>query len=239
MSKPIPHNGHEHEFEPQFGLPEPLPKAERILWQGSPEWRVVALRVFHARKLAWYFALILAVRAGLLLAQGESVAATTIDLLRLLPLPIIAIGILTAMAWLSARTTVYTITDKRVVMRVGIVLTLTFNLPLPTLRNADLHRDRDGSGDIALQIPEGDHIAYLHLWPHVRPWNLRHPQPMLRCVPDSAWVAKILVTAWSAASGARAIGSAAAAQDAAPALPTSEPVSRDVDHGAANAQPAH
>ena len=42
------------------------------------------------------------------------------------------------MAWLSARNTVYTITDRRVVMRIGIVLTLTFNLPFKRIAAAGL-----------------------------------------------------------------------------------------------------
>ena len=65
------YNGHEHELEPQFGLPEPLPASERILWQASPQWRGVALRVFHVRKLAVYFALILALRGALLVSDEQ------------------------------------------------------------------------------------------------------------------------------------------------------------------------
>ena len=33
----IQSNGHEHELEPQYGLPERLPATEKILWQGSPD----------------------------------------------------------------------------------------------------------------------------------------------------------------------------------------------------------
>ena len=51
---------HEHEFEPQHGLPERLPANEHILWQGSPDVGAMARRVFHLRKVAFYFALLLA-----------------------------------------------------------------------------------------------------------------------------------------------------------------------------------
>jgi hypothetical protein len=51
-------------------------------------------------------------------------------------------GIAGRLAWLSARTTVYTITDKRVVMRIGIVLSLTFNLPLRQIESAGLKLHR-------------------------------------------------------------------------------------------------
>ena len=53
------HNGHEHEFEPEYGLPEKLAQDERILWQGSPQTGLVFRHVFHARGLAIYFLLIL------------------------------------------------------------------------------------------------------------------------------------------------------------------------------------
>jgi hypothetical protein len=32
----------------------------------------------------------------------------------------------------------------------------------------------------------GKRIAYLHLWPHARPWQLKRPQPLLRALPDAA-----------------------------------------------------
>lgn len=197
----VQNHGHEHELEPQHGLPEELPADERILWQGSPDWQSLAIRAFHVRKLAIYFALILLLRALLLFDDGLAAAEVAADLGLLLPLPLIALGILATLAWLSARTTVYTVTDRRVVMRIGIVLTLTFNLPLRVLRNADLHVAADGTADIALQLPPGDRIAWLHLWPHARAWHVRHPQPMLRSVPDGRAVAAILAGAWSAATG--------------------------------------
>ena len=35
---------HEHEFEPQYGLPERLPQGESILWQASQTWRPLPAR---------------------------------------------------------------------------------------------------------------------------------------------------------------------------------------------------
>jgi hypothetical protein len=48
------HSSPEHEFEAQLGLPEKLPKGESILWQGAPDFKAVALRVFHMRALLIY-----------------------------------------------------------------------------------------------------------------------------------------------------------------------------------------
>ena len=60
-------------------------------------------------------------------------------------------------------------------MRIGIVLTVTFNLPLSRIERAGLHPTPDGSGDIALTLERGTRIAWLHLWPHARPWQRGAP----------------------------------------------------------------
>ncbi len=205
----------EHEFEAEHGLPEPLPPGERLLWQGAPDWRVLAREAFHLRTLALYFAVILGLRAATVLAQGSGALAALEAVVWLLPPVGGALGMVALLAWLSARTAAYTVTDRRVVMRVGIVLSLSFNLPYRAIEAAALHAGPRGSGDIALTLGGGDRIAWLHLWPHARPWRLRQPEPMLRCVPDAARVAGLLAAAWSAARGVEL-----AAMDAASDAPS-------------------
>ena len=148
----IESHGHEHELEPQYGLPERLPAGENILWQGSPEFKAMALRVFHLRKVALYFAALLLLRASLVMADGGSGVDALFALAWPLPLALSALAALTALAWMTARTAVYTLTDKRVVMRIGIVLTLTFNIPLRTLKSAGLRRGADNIGDIVIEL---------------------------------------------------------------------------------------
>ena len=193
----IESHGHEHELEPQYGLPERLPAGEKLLWQGSPDFKAIALRVFHLRKVALYFALLLLLRAVLVVADGGSGLDALFALAWPVPLALTALAALTSLAWMTARTAVYTLTDKRVVMRIGIVLTLTFNIPLRSLRSAALREGQDAIGDIVIQLAGPDHIAFLHLWPHVRPWHVARPEPMLRAVIDAPRVAALLVQAWS------------------------------------------
>ena len=191
---------HEHEFEPEYGLPEPLPAGEHVLWQGSPQWRVMARRLFHVRKLTLYFAIILLARSVTVLSGGGTTAEALTAAAWLLAPVLLALGMVMLMAWMSARTTVYTITDQRVVMRIGIVLSLTFNLPFKSIASASLRRYGGGIGDIPLLLAAKEKIAYVHLWPHARPWRLAKPEPMLCCVSDSEHVAQILVQAWAAAT---------------------------------------
>jgi len=197
----IQSNGHEHELEPQYGLPERLPATEKILWQGSPDARALARSAFHLRKLALYFAVLVALQAANVAADGASMADVLLALVW--PAGLSALGLLGVwtLAWLTARTAVYTVTDRRVVMRIGIVLTLTFNLPLRTIESAAMRRGSGGHGDIVLALKGPDHIAWLHLWPHARPWHLTRTQPMLRALPQVADVAALLQRAWSAQTG--------------------------------------
>ena len=218
----IESHGHEHEFEPQYGLPERLPAGERILWQGSPDFMTLARRVFQLRKLALYFALLMAYMVAPALWQGASPLVALASLKWLAPLAALGLGSVALLAWLTARTTVYTLTDKRVVMRVGIVLTVTFNLPLTSLAAAGLRRHQGGFGDITLALTGRDRIAWLQLWPSVRPWRFNRPEPMLRGVANAQAVAQQVTQAWTAATG-----SAAHAAVPAATLPTT---SEDVLH---------
>lgn len=188
----------EHEFEPVHGLPDRLPPGEQMLWQGTPDWRRLAVQAFHLRKLAIYFGLMIAWRFIDVLAEGGGVLQAAASLLWPVPLAAAGLGLLALLAWLSARTTVYTLTNKRVVMRVGIVLTVTFNLPLSRLDGAALRERREGGGDITLRLLPPQRIAYLNLWPHARPWALARPEPMLRALPDAHAAARLLAGALSA-----------------------------------------
>jgi hypothetical protein len=211
----IESHGLEHELEPQLGLPERLPAGEHILWQGAPDFRALALRVFHVRKVALYFAALLAWRAGSLLSDGANLSATLIGLAGPVLIASMGVAALLALAWMTARTTVYTLTNKRVVMRIGIVLTLAFNVPLRVVASAALRSGKRGAaGDIVMSLAGQDHMAWLHLWPHVRPWHLKRPQPMLRALPDASRVAQLLSQAWALETGIAAQPAAASTPEA-------------------------
>ncbi len=192
----------EHEFEAAHGLPESLPQGEHILWQGSPDWRTLAIEAFHLRKLAIYFAVILGLRGANVLFEGGTAWAALESVLWLTPLVIAALAMFAAIAWLTARTSVYTITNRRLVMRVGIVLSVTFNIPFLLIQSAGLRSLRNGAGDIPISLASTDQIAYFQLWPHARPWRLKRTEPMLRAVPAAANVAALLAQALVAAAEA-------------------------------------
>lgn len=214
-----PNNGHEHEFEPEFGLPESLPSGEAILWQGTPDFHDMAIRVFHLRKAVLYFVVLLAARAVQLWLSDVGLISTFMSMLLPIFLATVALAAVVTLAWLSARTTVYTLTDQRVVMRVGIVLTLTFNLPFKHISAAALQVTGKGFGDIPLSLAGNTRIAWIHLWPHARSWHLARPEPMLRCVPDAAVLAAQLSNAWVQATGKNEALAQPAVQVSVPSAP--------------------
>ena len=198
---------HEHEWEAAPGLPEPLPRGEKILWQGAPHWYALAVHAFHVRKLAIYFALMMAWQLISLAHDGADVVQLVLSLSKSLTLALTALCLLGMAAWWSASTTMYTLTDKRLVMRVGIVLSLTFNFPLRCIRSAHIRDLGHDQADIALELPPGDRIGWFHLWPHQRAWHLRHPQPTLRCVNDAQRVGELLQRTWAQAQNKTATAS--------------------------------
>lgn len=182
----------EHEYEPIPGLPEELPSDEHIVWQGEPDWRNLARRAFHLRKVALYFALLL---SWLLVSQwrdGASVATMTTAASWTVSLAAAALVILGLLAWAQARSAMYTLTNRRLVMRFGVALPMMINLPLSKLQAADLVNHGGSQGDIALSLLPGERASYWALWPHVRPWHFSSPQPMLRGIADAETVAQLL-----------------------------------------------
>lgn len=182
----------EHDYEPVPGLPADLPEGESILWQGAPHWRALAIRAMHIRLFAIYFAILVVWGVVGGVSDGETVRAIAVSALRLTGLGCVAIGLLTGYAWLAARSTMYTITTRRVVMRFGIALPVTIQIAYKMIDAAGVSTGANGAGDIALTLRQDQRVAYLVLWPHARPFRMKRSEPAFRGIQDAAAVAKIL-----------------------------------------------
>jgi cytochrome b561 len=176
----------EYDHEPVRGLPEVLPQDEQILWQDSPDWRAMAANALHLRLAAVYFGGI----ALWGLMRGDMNTAIGVSVLGLF---VIAMSLL--FLWGVARTTVYTLTNRRIVLRIGVALNKCINLPLAEIESANLKALGGGHGSIVLALKGMPRIGYVMLWPHVRSLRFVRPQPMLRAVPDAAAVAALLFRA--------------------------------------------
>lgn len=187
-----------HDDEPVKGLPAPLPVGETLLWQGAPETRALAMRAYGVRAVLIYFACVLALRVAEA-STGEF--AGWAGVLPTIALAAIAVAILAGLAWLNARETLYTLTDQRLVLRFGVALPMTVNIPLGKIEAADLRQHRDGTGDIAFRLTRPERVSWLVFWPHVRPWHWGQPQPCLRGVREPERIAALLRQAVAADTG--------------------------------------
>lgn len=181
-------------FEPVRGLPEALPEGEHILWQGSPS----VLRLARdGMKLYWviaYFVLLSVWRVG--------VSSTFVPMDQALAhsVPFLVIGtlcclLILGLATLQARSAVYTLTNKRVAMRIGAALTMTLNLPYTQIGTAALDLKKSGHGTLAFELIGDTRFSHMMTWPHVRPWYVSKTQPAFRSIPEAQKVAQIFADA--------------------------------------------
>lgn len=175
--------------EPIEGLPEVPPEGEHILWQGKPEWWALANEALMLRWVAVYFAF-LALWRGLAVGASDTergIAAA----IWLLGIGAVACGLIALSAWVQARATVYTVTNRRIVMRIGAALTLALNLPYRWIARADM-QTRGSTGTITFDLLGETRFSYLVCWPHVRPWHMSRTQPAFRCIPDAETVSRLI-----------------------------------------------
>lgn len=191
----------EIEIETIPGLPHELPPGERVLWQGRPEWRGLARQAFSVRWLAVYFGVFTFLRLIVALDERRGIAIF-FDVASAALLGAACLALFSGMAWLYARSTVYTLTTRRIVFRIGVALPMTWNLPFKQIASADLKVRSDRDGDVMLQLKAPNRVAWLHLWPHVAPWKLARAQPTLRAIAEPTRVASLLrdaVAQWAKA----------------------------------------
>ena len=177
--------------EPVKGLPELPPEGEVILWQGRPDWWALTKESLNLYWVAAYF-VFLALWRYTVLSDQVTIAQALSGSSPFLVLGAIVCGLLMLTAFIQARATVYTITNRRVAMRIGAALTVTLNLPYTQIANATLDLRKGGTGTIALDLLGDTRLSYLVCWPHVRPWVMRRTQPALRRIPEAAKIAAML-----------------------------------------------
>ncbi|MBB4284380.1 photosynthetic complex putative assembly protein PuhB [Roseospira goensis] len=183
--------------EPIPGLPERPPEGERVLWQGRPRWWSLSKRLFLVPVIGTYFG-ILAIWSGVSAAyDGAPAGAVAMAVVTPLLIGGVAAGLLMLVALWIQRSTIYTITSERVIVRFGLAFQMTVNLPFRVIKEAQLRVFRDGTGNIPLVLMPGQSVSGLMLWPHVRPWQWVRPQPMLRAIPVPEAVARTLAGALS------------------------------------------
>ncbi|MEC9099828.1 MAG: photosynthetic complex putative assembly protein PuhB [Pseudomonadota bacterium] len=178
---------------PHPGLPGPLPENEHVIWQGAPYWRNFARNVFYSRIVVAYFGIVMLVLMGISILDGGDWREAAKAAIPVIFFALITIGILSILAWIGARATIYTVTNRRVVMRIGAAFSKSVDIPFKVIESVQLKSSPAGLGNISIKLKVGNSIPYFFIWPHARPWRFREAEPMLRAVDDVEAIAKILV----------------------------------------------
>jgi hypothetical protein len=174
------------------GVEEALPPGEAVLWEGAPEALPLALRVLYLRALLFYWALVAVGFLAFSALGGRALGALAADLAWLLVVAGIGSGLIWGLARAVRRTTTYALTNRRMVIRLGVAFPSVLNLPLRRIDSVDLRGLGHGVGDIVLTPVAEDRIGWLYLWPHVKPWAWRDPIPALRAVADAEAVGRLI-----------------------------------------------
>ena len=174
------------------GLPDHLPDGEQLLWQGKPDWKRLAINSFHIRKVAIYFTAIILAQSAWKLTNGTTFAEALQVVPKIAGLGCLACAILAAIAFATARTTNYTLTSKRVLMKVGIALPVIINLPLRQIDGVSFAATGNDCGTVCFKTGGDVRLAYMLLWPHAMPWQFMKPKPAFRDIPQVEEVASRL-----------------------------------------------
>ena len=132
-------------------LPHDIPAGERILWHGRPRWISLARRAYRADFVVAYF-------AALTVWNVYSAAATPDGApprwwrRKTLGIGAAALALIALLSYLSARTTLYVVTSRRLVMKVGIALPIFINIPFKQIVSASARVYGDGTGDIPVRL---------------------------------------------------------------------------------------
>jgi len=176
-----------------LSLSENLPNGEQLVWQGQPERRALATRAMYLKYIAFYLVALIAARTGYLILDGESVATWSGMLVWQVLASAFVMLLIVGLAAVYSRTTRYSLTNERLIIKTGAAITIHINLPLQQIIAADLREYSDGTGDITLQVSRAEKLYWLLIWPNVRSWWIRPLRPVLRGLKDAQAVAHLLV----------------------------------------------
>ena len=122
-------------FEPIRGLPERPPEGEVILWQGQPNWLRLTV---DSLNLWWVLAYFIFLFVWRFISVSDLMP---FDQALLVSFPFLALALIVTLllmlvGFIQAKATVYTITNKRIVMRIGAARTLTLILAFTEIAKA-------------------------------------------------------------------------------------------------------
>ena len=178
-------------FEVHKNILDAIPEGESILWKGKPSFWGFSWYFFGLKLLAFYM-IILSLVFAARLTVTDFFTAFVGDFLPFLVSGILTSCILMALAKIQSQSSVYIITENRVIIKSGAALSFLISMPFKKIKAVNLQKRKGSLGTISFELNSGKRVPYISCWPSVRPWRFKNTEPAFSCIENVDEVATIL-----------------------------------------------
>ena len=96
------------------------------------------------------------------------------------------------LAAIQTYSTVYIITENRVIIKTGAALSFLISMPFKKIKEVNLQKRGGSVGTISFELFSEKRVPYISCWPSVRPWRFKKTQPAFSCIGSVDEVATTL-----------------------------------------------
>ena len=159
-------------FEAPKNILDAIPDGESILWKGKPSLWGFSWNLFGLKWIAAYLFILLMVSI-LRVFVSDFYTAFFVDFLPFFSSGVFASIILFGLAAVQTFSTVYVITEKRVIIKTGAALSFLISMPFKKIKGINLQKRRGSIGTISFELFSEKRVPYTSCWPSVRPWKFK------------------------------------------------------------------
>jgi len=178
-------------FEAPKNILDAIPNGESILWKGRPSLWGFSWNLFGLKWITLYLSMLSIVSVARFFAS-DFYTAFYVDFLPFFLSGIFASIILIGLAATQTYSTVYIITENRVIIKTGAALSFLISMPFKKIKEVNLQKRGASIGTISFELFSKKRVPYISCWPSVRPWKFKKTQPAFSCVRSVEEVATIL-----------------------------------------------
>ena len=178
-------------FETPKNILDAIPNGESILWKGRPSLWGFSWNLFGLKWITLYLSILSIVSVARFFAS-DFYTAFYVDFLPFFLSGIFASIILIGLAATQTYSTVYIITENRVIIKTGAALSFLISMPFKKIKEVNLQKRGASIGTISFELLSEKRVPYISCWPSVRPWKFKRTQPAFSCIGSVDEVATIL-----------------------------------------------
>ena len=178
-------------FEAPKNILDAIPNGESILWKGRPSLWGFSWNLFGLKWITLYLSILSIVSVARFFAS-DFYTAFYVDFLPFFLSGIFASIILIGLAATQTYSTVYIITENRVIIKTGAALSFLISMPFKKIKEVNLQKRGASIGTISFELLSEKRVPYISCWPSVRPWKFKRTQPAFSCIGSVDEVATVL-----------------------------------------------